>query len=137
MKFSSDAVNTEVCTGNQIEENCNLFSSDDVTIDSFKVVRKSLIDRTWKNLESAHTKKKFGTSKTKRRWLINSVWWSALSTWKLHVLWKIWNFISITVCYHAYTVYSYVQNMYFIQIRSTVKACYKGTGPDLIRMWWL
>ena len=42
--ISSDAVNTEVCTGNQIEDNGNRFSSHAVTVDSFKAVRKSLID---------------------------------------------------------------------------------------------
>ena len=40
----SDAVNTEVCTGNQIEDNGNRISSHAVTVDSFKAVRKSLID---------------------------------------------------------------------------------------------
>ena len=42
--ISSDAVNTEVCTGNQIEDNSNRFSTHAVTVVSFRAVRKSLID---------------------------------------------------------------------------------------------
>ena len=38
----SHAVNIEVCTGNQIEDNRNRFSSHAVTIDSFKPVKKRM-----------------------------------------------------------------------------------------------
>lgn len=42
-KRHSQYINTEACSGIQVEDNGNQFSSHVVTVDSFRVVRKSLI----------------------------------------------------------------------------------------------